>query len=553
MEKIYTVGFSQEQVNYLGFKNLDLPILHENDTEYHNYITSIFANNDIDVIVFDLNKNLIQSLKLSLHIRLSLAELKEKTLIPIVFLTTQSLESIIKLSDIWYQIIATGSVYFTELKLVKHDVQHVEGLNESSYKNSFLNKIVIRPDESIGKHSIANEWGAFSLDKAANTEVLKSNENLKKTFHKLYFKYIQALQFDLETLNKKSHIKGYINVEKADLIESNGKKIVLIDDEAEKGWGLVLGKLFKNADFRVVNEKIKSFEDLSDASKKMILEEEIDLFLIDLRLNGVDEDDNLPIEKFSGYDVISKIKNQNKGNQIIVFTASNKVWNIKPLLDFGTEAFYVKESPEYLFSKEISQNNYQSFKKNVAFSFNRSYLKAIYSRIDNLISILNTKKTEQNENFIEEILVLLNQAIEMHDYAKTEKQFAYAYVTLYMIIEIINKEYAKEDEEKNWCIDGEKVKKWRKIDHTIDFDDTDEKYRSEANKILGIAIQKLEIDQTNEMLLTVNRCVTRRTIFIHPKATNKEGELMKADGKIYTKEGFTELFNLIELLLTKIN
>jgi hypothetical protein len=141
----------------------------------------------------------------------------------------------------------------------------------------------------------------------------------------------------------------------------------------------------------------------------------------------------------------------------------------------------------------------------------------------------------------------------MHDYAKTEKQFAYAYVTLYMIIEIINKEYAKEDEEKNWCIDGEKVKKWRKIDHTIDFDDTDEKYRSEANKILGIAIQKLEIDQTNEMLLTVNRCVTRRTIFIHPKATNKEGELMKADGKIYTKEGFTELFNLIELLLTKIN
>lgn len=552
MGKTFTVGFSKESIINLGFPNLELPNLVDNDTEYHNYIISIFQNNEIDKLIFDLSTRPIQTLKLAYHIRLSLAELKEKSLIPILFSATQNFESIIRNCGNWIQIFTTKGTYFTSINLVKMDILYIEPLKSTDYKISFLDKIQIFPDETEGKHSIANQWGAFAMDKAANTNVLYYNETLKQTFYKLYFKYIQAFQFEYSFLDKKSHIKGNIPVGAANSIESKNKKILLIDDEAEKGWELVLKKVFKNADFQVIKEKVADYNSFSENAKKIITEGEFDLFLVDLRLNGVQEEDFTPIEIFSGTNVLSEIKNQNKGNQVIMFTASNKAWNIKPLLDFGADAFYIKESPEYLFSSKISESNYLAFKINVETCFERNYLKSIYTKISVLKTTLKSLIETYDQKFLDEIELLLDQSFDMHYNAKATKQFAYAYVTLYMIIEILNKEFVNENEEKEWCIGSVKLKKWRRINNIIDFEESDEKHRSEANKILGIAIEKLGIETTNKILLTTNSCVTRRSVFIHPKATNKEGQLITPDGKIYTKDGFITLFNLVDLLLSNL-
>lgn len=552
MEKIFTVGFSKESIINLGFPNLEIPNLVDNDTEYHDFIIKIFQNNKIDKLIFDLSTKPIQSLKLAYHIRLSLTELKEKSLIPILFSATQSFESIIGNCGKWIQIFSTNGTYFTSLNLAKMDVLHIESLKAKEYKIGFLDNIQILPDETEGKHSIANQWGAFAMDKASNTNVLFYNDDLKQTFHKLYFKYIQAFQFDYGSLDKTTHIKGNIPVGSANTIEAKNKKILLIDDEAEKGWELVLKKVFKNGDFQVIKEKVADYNSFSESAKKSISEGGFDLFLVDLRLNGVQEEEFTPIERFSGTNVLSEIKNQNKGNQVIIFTASNKAWNIKPLLDFGADAFYIKESPEYMFSSKVSESNYLSFKSNVETCFERNYLKNISSKIYKLKNNLKNLKNIYNQKFLDEIEILLDQSFDMHYNAKDEKQYAYAYVTLYMIIEILNKEFVEEDENKFWRIDAKKLEKWKKIDNNIDFEISEDKYRSEANKILGIAIQKLDIKTTNIILLTTNSCVTRRSVFIHPKATNIEGKLMKPDGKIYTKDGFIELFNLIELLLNNL-
>lgn len=549
MEKIFTVGFSKENIINLGFPNFEIPNLVDNDTEYHDFIIKLFQDNEIDKLIFDLSTKPIQSLKLAYHIRLSLIELKEKSLIPILFTATQSFESIIGNCGKWIQIFSTNGTYFTSLNLAKIDVLHIESLKAKEYKIGFLDNIQILPDETEGKHSIANQWGAFAMDKASNTNVLYFNNTLKQTFHKLYFKYILAFQYDYSLLDVKTHIKGNFPLGIANTIESKNKKILLIDDEAEKGWELVLKKVFKNADFKVIKEKVADYNSFSESAKKLITEGEFDLFLVDLRLNGVQEEEFTPIERFSGTNVLSEIKNQNKGNQVIIFTASNKAWNIKPLLDFGADAFYVKESPEYMFSSNVSESNYLTFKSNVETCFERNYLKSISSKICELKNNLRKLKNIYNQKFLDEIEILLDQSFDMHYNAKDDKQNAYAYVTLYMIIEIINKEFVEEDEDKYWYIDGEKLEKWKKIDKKIDYKKSDEKSRSEANKILGIAIQKLDIETTNIILLTTNSCVTRRSIFIHPNATNIEGKLMKPDGKIYTKDGFIELFNLIELLL----
>ncbi len=549
MEKIFTVGFNKESIINLGFTNLELPNLVDNDTEYHDFIIKIFQDNEIDKLIFDLSRKPIESLKLAYHIRLSLAELKEKALIPILFTAIQSFESIIGNCGKWIQIFATKGTYFTSLNLAKIDVLHIEPLKAMDYKISFLDNIEILPDQTEGKHSIANQWGAFAMDKAANTNVLFYNDKLKQTFHKLYFKYILAFQYDYISLVKKSHIKGYIPVGIANSIESEKRKILLIDDEAEKGWELVLKKVFKNADFKVIKEKVADFNSFSENAKKLITEGEFDLFLVDLRLNGTQEEEFKPIETFSGANVLKEIKNKNKGNQVIMFTASNKAWNIKPLLDLGGEAYYIKESPEYMFSSKVSELNYLTFKTNAESCFQRNYLRNIFSNISKIKDKFKKLSEIYDKDFLEEIQILLDQSFDMHYNAKNDKQFAYAYLTLYMIVEIINKEFVSLDDDKNWYIDGELLKNWKKNNQSIINEETNDKYRSEANKILGIAIQKLEIERMNKILLTTNSCITRRSIFIHPRATNKEGVLMTSDGKIYTKDGFIELFYLIELLL----
>ena len=50
-----------------------------------------------------------------------------------------------------------------------------------------------------------------------------------------------------------------------------------------------------------------------------------------LRLNGAAEDGQLVPEEFSGYKVLRRIKELNRGNQVIMLTASNKAWNLKAL------------------------------------------------------------------------------------------------------------------------------------------------------------------------------------------------------------------------------
>jgi CheY-like chemotaxis protein len=184
-------------------------------------------------------------------------------------------------------------------------------------------------------------------------------------------------------------------------IEASGKRVLLIDDEASKGWGTVLRKVLKTSlaeDFVVVSEKVKDFEAFSEESRRIIEEQEFDLYLIDLRLNGLDEDKNIKTEDFSGMKILKKIKSLNKGNQVIVFTASNKVWNLKALLDAGADDYYMKESPEYNFSNETSKQNYKDFKYNVGRCFEKSYLREIYSEWKKA----KNKKTNINNDFFSE-------------------------------------------------------------------------------------------------------------------------------------------------------
>lgn len=407
MEKIFTIGYNSQEQKQFGFDIIDLPQL--NEDEIHDWILAKFTTAIADKLIIYLPvepDKAIHLVKIALHIRLALNDLKEKTLIPILFTSAYSLNQIISMCGIWSHIFATKGAYYASIENAKLEASAITGINYNEYRRFFLDVIKIQPDETTGRHSLANIWGAYRIDIAAKTNVFNENKLLKKNQSKLYFKYISAFNFNYATLKLPSlKVLGRISIDSPDTIDSRGKNILLIDDEADKGWEVVLRKIFRSderVNFIVISEKIKDYESLSNESKDIIENGNFDLFLVDLRLNGLEEESIVRTSDFSGLKVLQKIKERNQGNQVIIFTASNKAWNLKNLLDEGASGYYIKESPEYNFSDDFTNQNYHNFKKEVYLSFKHSFKKTIHNDYITVLGFLKNKDFE-NQDFVSEL------------------------------------------------------------------------------------------------------------------------------------------------------
>mgnify|MGYP003606613734 CR=1 FL=1 len=428
MERTYILGNSASLKDLGGIFTV-IPKL-VSDSEIHNWVIELFRCNDIEKVVIEIEDQPLVSLQIGYHIRLSIESLREKALVPILYLSKLSLNTIIVQAEIYSQIIATKGVAFSEFDLPsnKLEIDYLVGLNESEYLTKFLKIIQIQPDETIGRHSLANIWGAYAMDIAANANGLSDDADFKKT---LYFKYVSAFN-DMDKLkpSKVKHI-GNINLGVPNRINAEGRRILLIDDEASKGWEVVLRKIFKTSrveDFLVLNEKVKDFEAFSDNSKNIIESQKFDLYLVDLRLNGLDEDENLKVSDFSGMKLLKKIKSINQGNQVIIFSASNKVWNLKALMDAGADGYYVKESPEYNFSRSISEQNYFDFKDSVADCFKRDFLRELYTKWERA----KNKSTNPDNNFVAES----NTALQISWEQIKNGYLDFSFLTLFQSIEV---------------------------------------------------------------------------------------------------------------------
>jgi hypothetical protein len=562
MVKIYTVGSKNNQpLLDLGYEVIDFGHVSSNDIELHDFILLNIKDLAVDKLVIEISKEDLKALKLAYHIRLSLNELRRSSLIPILFVSDKSLKQIISSNGIWSHIFATKGVGYAPYNLAKIEIQNLEGLGSGEYKTHFLDIINVLPDETVGKHSIANQWGAFVMDKSANTFALLGEKDIMRTFNKLYFKYSDAFNFDYRSLVTKTQTEpDNVISGRPNQVKAQGYKILLIDDEADKGWEKVLRKVFCTTnidDFQVINEQVKDYEAFSTLAKDKIENGNFDLFLIDLRLNGAQEEEVHDVNEFSGAKVLKEIK-KNKGNQVIIFTASNKAWNIEPLLNsgnYGADAYYIKESPDYKFTTSLSEANYSNFKSNAEKLLSRNYLRKLFLEITDLKKKVNSLKTSTSYsvNFLSEISNFLDQSFDMHYRAGNDRQFAFAYVTLNMIIERINTEFVTAVgrwDDKEWYVGSENLKDWNWNARSNCFQaETNSKLignkASEAKKMIGIWKQKFGGLATDDSVIKpINDLIKKRNDFIH----NESG----LDISIYSKRGYKELFGLISKIVVRM-
>lgn len=436
MARIIILGSknSEELSTRLDAELVEVPDLYANDLGSINDFVVCRLKPKFDVLIIDADN--IQrpdvALALGMYLRLSFAELGDNSLAPIIIASDKRIKSFLHFPN-YSQLLLTESVYFQSRTEIITQV--VSQLDAIKYKTDFLDYINIQSGPEVGRHSLANQWGASVLSRMVSSDEVLQNESLINAQKTLYFKYVFAKTTD--------SIEPYINpLEDKEVpkilsskINAVGKKILLIDDEADKGWATVLDAMFAGKSrFDVIKERVPNYNSLSDGARNIIESNDCDLIFLDLRMNGIAEENNLEPDKFSGMDILKKIKSLNKGTQVIILTASNKAWNLKALLDAGADGYYTKESPELLFPYEVSYGNYVALQKTINRCFERGYLQRIYPKIEQLKKLIKQynyfgDETDVMLGNIDVAFDLLSKSNEADEYN------AYAYLQLFLVIE----------------------------------------------------------------------------------------------------------------------
>ena len=540
MEKILILGnrkFANCNVDLSEVATLQVPMLSiNNETEVVEFIKSNIPTN-LDKIIINQNEiDTALALHIALRIRLMIFELKKTSLSAIIFVSELSLEATIEHSFL-YVLLMTKGVYWVKQEELAIAIDNAEPITPTQYVSEFLNLIKIQPKENVeGRHSVANEWGANILLKVITSGV-KSEFNYLPASSSLYFSYCRVVALNVDDIDKIiNDCPNKFLIENLKITEEFN--YLLIDDEAQKGWGEVLKELMPNAKATVYDKRTATYEYLPEDIRMNIAAGEFEIIFLDLRMNGVEEDSIIAPNEFSGMKILNDIKKINPGIQVIMFTATNKAWNVKAMLDAGANGYYMKESPEYQFKINYSKQNAKSLYDMILECLDNSYLQEVYEKIDKLNKSLSGDLKISND-IIEQLKLAFNLIVK----AKSDAEIAFSYIALEQVLEIcssyfITKNYVNDSFEYIFTENSVRCLNYNEDNKTDGylFYKKGEKEVPQWKKIVAIYYQLFE-GKSNDFASKIHKLIDLRNKYIH-----------KEKVKI-TKDYFQDLFDEIVKLL----
>lgn len=283
-------------------------------------------------------------------------------------------------------------------------------------------------DKSTSGHDIANQWGAYRMAQIAGIEK-EINYVYPKT---LYFKYLLANIDDSRT---------NVNTSNCTSFWDKDLHVLFIDDKYDDGWRQCLKGIFEK---KVLKEEksivIHPKNEWNDAFLPDIQADKYDLILLDYYL-----DTN------KGIDILPKIKKDNPVVPVIMFTASNKAWNMDELYEAGADGYYVKEHPDNAHDADFSVENFKNFHETVKKCLKKGELLRKYWSKINLIKQgwnFTNKGNQKNKERIEERLImflgLLKKAYEQTRFDKNTffySEWELAFLTLWSTLNEIQEVY----------------------------------------------------------------------------------------------------------------
>lgn len=523
MERMYIIGGAEWQ----SFAERHQAILLSFPKEdKHDFIAARF-NTPIKIVIIDIGVNTASALEIAMHIRLSIEQIHSSVLCPIVFATDLSKDAFLN-NGYYSQLFLTDGVYLCPASKLEERIGLFMPIGAKDYKKAFLNKINIPPKKGFN-HSLANQWGASIMSRFVPGGLeLEEIRPIKKD---LYFKYISACATeDLSSLFLDENTSQVF--EDSIQIDATGKRILIIDDEADKGWESVLKKLLASAEeIATIKEKVPNFKTMTDEAKIHFLSP-WDLFILDLRLDGDAEEGIYNTDEFSGAQILRLIKALNRGNQVIMFTASNKAWNYKALLNAGADGYYIKESPEFMFSREFSMANLNSFKKDVERCFSRGYLRDFFLFKKSIVPEDKDRIDKQRKRFLNETQNQLSMAFDLADVARTNLMFSHAFVSAFQTLEILKNYYCPSTFKAVPIMENKEFPYNRALANDGSSDIVAEsKIDSEENlfnKLSSIYLQ-IKGEKDDGVLFLLSQLIRIRNAFIHKKKRLSGTVITQAD------------------------
>lgn len=488
---------SLEQYFELGVlkssQNISTLIHYDNVCDLQLFINPIKfkqTNDDIDVYIsqniiqelsileFDtlfikdnLSSNYLElyGLRVAHHIRLS-SELRDKRFVPIVIISDFDEAALCRFTH-EANLLFTEGIYLC--KNTKEDIQKYQSLElkgVSNYNELLANIEVSPPKDTSGSHDIANRW---SIDRWADalevyTDAIKINKEAIE--NKLYFKFLKALKTQKNSKNNASNFNK--------LTEEG--KVLLIDDEWNKGWKDIISKVLesKNVKFEGLKYEYKDKEfDIASYIRIGISIKQFDpdVVILDLRLAESDQKHD-DIDSYTGIKILEKIHEINAGIQVIMLTATSKSTTLEKLYEKKILGYIKKEHPEDTSIDTVE--NINKLIKLVDKGLERKYLKQIYITQHDILAlnILNNVKLSFEMDIThKKLLELKNIVSTLFDTLNSNipRPFVYSMLTLYKCIEIINDYYIYE-EYREVIKDGKKRKEakafWRDSSKMIESD-----------------------------------------------------------------------------------
>ena len=330
---------------------------------------------DIIFIKVGLTQNFMEyyGIRLACHIRMT-SSLKEKSCIPIVLISQETCQ-FLGITGELSEILFTEGIYLMEDN-PKELNKYVKLFNEKKLKSltntdDFLFKMKVRTcSEYDSHHAIANEWSVLRWSQILQIDQFdESFLNIKQNIEGLlYYKYLSLKHpLAIETSSTDINLKG-------------GGKVLYIDDEWKKGWDTIFKHIFSSNS----GYSFKTFEyDFSDKEfyvgipiiKSAIESFDPDIVILDLRLFKEDFEKDRPPNDLSGFKILQEIKKKNAGIQVVILTASNKVWNFQKLKLAGADHFIIKNSPENIIISDSASDSIKNFKKSIEKASEKAFIK----------------------------------------------------------------------------------------------------------------------------------------------------------------------------------
>jgi len=263
------------------------------------------------------------------------------------------------------------------------------------------------------RHESTNEWGAMRL---AHHFGLKKDKVAFSYPGHLYFKSL-ALSLVEEIVPEDSSLSGLFT------------HVLLIDDHAADGWQALLEK--------VLGCRVTPYEPkrpVPDWQTRAF--DSHDLILLDLYLEGKPD-------KSLSLTILQHIKETYPQIPVVIFTASEKAWNLDEVLEKGADGMYIKESPVHVKDELYSKENFQDFLRTIRSVYEkykvlRPYWEIIKKILSNSIfhSIENgsRKMKDRLEERLKMFYGLLKKGHEQSDYDKRTffySDYELAFMTLW--------------------------------------------------------------------------------------------------------------------------